>query len=285
MALVDLSDVRLHYELRGHGPAILLISGLGQTASGWDPIVPQLAQKFSVIQADNRGIGQSVARKTARRMEDHASDFVELLDVLQVDEAHVVGLSFGGLIAQRLAADHPSRVNRLVLISTTDRTYPYLGQIGNLLAHALRHFPVALFFQTVELLGTSPPYFDSHIAEILESVPLRSAQRGSRRVLANQLRCINHAANGPQRGVIIAPTLVLAGEYDALIPNCYGQRLAAGLPDGQFRMMNGCGHNPVIEQPEIVGGIIERFLLGMEAQIELKGPRQPTGRDLELVEN
>jgi pimeloyl-ACP methyl ester carboxylesterase len=295
MPLIDLSDVRLHYEIRGRGPAVLLISGLGQLGRNWDPVVPHLSKSFSVIQLDNRGIGQSIARRPARLMEDYASDYVELLDRLQIDKAHVVGLSFGGVAAQRLAADHAGRINRLVLISTTDRTSPYLGHIGLLLGHALRHFSLKLFFQTVELLANSPEYFDKNAMQILGSIPTRSGGWGTRRTLANQLRCLHAASIAPKRGDITAPTLVLAGEYDALIPNCYGRQLAASLKDGQFAVIKSCGHNPIIEQPDVTAHLIERFLAAGEVfqqqaepvqqtrKVEEKQPRELTPRGVEFV--
>ena len=260
MPLIDLSDVRLLYEIHGHGPAVLLVPGLGQNLRAYDPIVPQLAKAYSVIQVDNRGIGESIAHRPARHMEDYASDYVELLDRLQVDRTHLVGLSFGGVIAQRLAADHASRINRLVLISTTDRSSPYLKHVGVLLGHALRHFPLALFFQTIELLATSPEHFDKNVEQIMQSIPLRSGGRGTRRGAGQPDALPESGGEFSQARDITAPTLALAGEYDALIPNCYGRQLAAALDNGRFAIIKGSGHNPIFEQPDAAVKFIEQFL-------------------------
>src|SRR5580692_6236815 len=100
MACVDLSDARLYYEIRGAGEALLLIPGLGQTGRVWDPIVPALANEFSVIQIDNRGIGRSTEKRPVHRLDDYVSDCIELLDFLQVSRAHVLGMSLGGVLAQ-----------------------------------------------------------------------------------------------------------------------------------------------------------------------------------------
>ena len=276
MPQIDLTDVRMHYELTGSGEPVVLIPGLGQTARVWDPLTPILAEHFTVIQIDNRGIGQSLQKRPARRLDDYVSDCLELLDALQVDRAHVVGMSFGGVLAQRFAADHPGRVGRLVLISTTGHSSVYLRHMAVLLGGALRRFPLRMFYQTIELLGTSPLYYDAHEAEIAQMLSTRIATRVTRRVLASQLRCLVTTASARNGRTISAPTLVVAGEYDALIPNCYGKQLAAELQDGRFVLMEGCGHNPVSEHAGTVGNEICRFLSGADAS---------AAGSLKLIEN
>ena len=138
MAWAELSDVRCYYEVRGRGDPLLLVPGLGGTCRMWDSVAPLLADKFSVITFDNRGLGQSLARQPARNLRHLAADMVELLDHLQLDRVHVLGLSLGGIIAQRFAMDHGPRIDRLVLISCSDQFTPYLRQITLLLAHAIR---------------------------------------------------------------------------------------------------------------------------------------------------
>jgi pimeloyl-ACP methyl ester carboxylesterase len=261
MPEIELSDVRMHYELSGHGDSVLLLPGLGQTTRVYDPIAPILAEHFSVILLDNRGIGLSVAKRPARRLDDYVSDTLELLDALQVDRAHLIGMSFGGVLAQRFAADHPKRVNRLVLISTTGRSSIYLRHMAMLLGQALRHFPLRMFYQTIELLGTSPVYYDAHENEVEDMLTKRVTTRVTRRVLANQLRCLVTTTSARNGRPITAPTLVVAGEYDSLIPNCYGKQLAVELADARFVLMPDCGHSPVAECPLPLGNEVCDFLI------------------------
>lgn len=276
MPEIELTDVRMHYELSGSGEAVLLLPGLGQTARVWDPIAPILAEHYSVIQIDNRGIGQSVQKRPARRLDDYVADCLELLDALQVDRAHVVGMSFGGVLAQRFAANHPQRVDRLVLISTTGHSSIYLRHMAILLGQALRHFPLRMFYQTIELLGTSPVYYDAHEADIDDMLTKRVTTRVTRRVLGNQLRCLVSTSSANDGRPITAPTLVMAGEYDSLIPNCYGKQLAAELADAKFMLVEACGHSPVSECAQFTGEAVCRFL------VESK---QPTDERLKLAVN
>ena len=260
MPTLEIADASLHYEITGNGAPLLLIPGLGQTCRTWDPIVPILAEHYSVIQVDNRGIGDSVAKRPALSLGDHSSDFVELLDAFQIDQAHVMGISFGGVLAQRFSSDHPQRVDRLVLVSTTNRSHPYLRSMAALLGHAIRRFPLEMYFRTVELLGNSPQFFDAHEAEIMAALPMHLNDRLTRAVLTRQLHCLSTATCASVERIITAPTLVIAGEYDALIPNCYGKELASELPDARFVLIDGCGHNPIIERPDLLASLVIQFL-------------------------
>jgi 3-oxoadipate enol-lactonase len=264
MAFAELTDVQSYYELIGEGEPLLFIPGLGGTCRVWDPIVPDLASHFSLILVDNRGLGRSVARRKPRSLADYSADLVELLDELQLDRAHVLGLSLGGIIAQRFAVDHPSRVDRLVLVSCAHRFSAYLLRMAALLGHSLRRFPKAVFVQTMELLGTAPLYMDAHIDEIDEAMKVRCREKLHARAMGTQLRCLLKSELDPQDYRITAPTLVVAGEHDALIPNCYARLMAERIPGSRFLLIPGAGHNPMVEAPEKVLPLIEQFLRGME---------------------
>jgi len=114
MPYIDLSDVRCYFEQVGQGDPLLLIPGLGRTCRLWDGVAETLGEHFSLIMPDNRGLGRSIAKRTPRNLRDLAVDLVELLDGLGVERAHVLGISFGGVVAQWLAIDHPTRIKRLV---------------------------------------------------------------------------------------------------------------------------------------------------------------------------
>lgn len=266
MAYAELTDVRSYYELVGEGEPLLLIPGLGGTCRVWDTIVPELASQFSLILVDNRGIGRSVARSRPRTLADYSTDLVELLDELQLDRAHVLGLSLGGIIAQRFAVDHPSRVDRLVLVSCTHQFTAYLRGMASLLGHSLRRFPKRVFVQTMELLGTAPLYLDANEREIEGLVGQRCREGLHARAMAVQLRCLLGSEVDPDYYRIPAPTLVIAGEHDALIPNCYARLMAERIPGSRFVMIDGAGHNPMAEAPHAVLPLIARFLKGEEAE-------------------
>src|ERR1700712_3007802 len=158
MPWANLTDARLYYELLGSGDPVLLIPGLGATCRMWDAVAPELAGHFSLILPDNRDVGKSVGKRKPHTLSDFSADLIELLDRLQIERAHVVGISLGGVIAQRLAVEHPGRVDRLVLISTAHRFGPYLRDISGLLGRCLYRMLYARFQCTMQLLRTLPDY-------------------------------------------------------------------------------------------------------------------------------
>jgi pimeloyl-ACP methyl ester carboxylesterase len=267
MAWAELSDVRLYYELIGQGDPVLLIPGLGTTCRLWDPIAPDLAEHFSLILPDNRGIGQSVGRKHAKHLQDYVVDLVELLDKLQLERAHIVGLSLGGIIAQRFAMDHSSRVDRLVLISCAHQFGPYLRGMAMLLAQSMRHFPWELYQRTIELLGTAPAYYDAHPSKVEEKIAAARACPISRMAVVRQLQCLHSSEVEPGDYQITAPTLVIAGEHDALIPSCFSREMARQIPGSEFWVVPGGGHNPAAEFPEVVVPRIVKFLNRREDEV------------------
>jgi len=267
MAWAELTDCRAYYEVIGEGEPLLLIPGLGATCRLWDPIVPELARHFTLIMLDNRGMGLSKAKKKPRTLADYSSDYAELLDFLNIDQTHVLGLSLGGIAAQRLAVDHPQKIKRLVLMSCADRFSPYLLRITQLLGHSLRRFPRMLFLQTMELLATAPLYLDEHVDEIDQMMRDKCKDPVPTSAMATQLRCLLRSELEPPDYRITAPTLVVAGQYDALIPSCYAKIMADKIPGSHFVLLKGAGHNPLTEMPDVSLPLMIKFLRDGEVQV------------------
>ena len=267
MAWAELTDCRAYYEVIGEGEPLLLIPGLGATCRLWDPIVPELARHFTLIMLDNRGMGLSKPKRKPRSLADYSTDYAELLDYLNVDQTHMLGLSLGGIAAQRFAVDHPQRIKRLILMSCTDRFSPYLLQITQLLGHSLRWFPRMLFLQTMELLATAPLYLDEHADEIDRMLKEKCVDPVPKSAMATQLRCLLRSELEPHDFRITAPTLVVAGQYDALIPSCYAKIMADKIPGSQFVLLKGAGHNPLTEMPDVSLPVVVKFLRDGEVQV------------------
>jgi pimeloyl-ACP methyl ester carboxylesterase len=258
----ELTDVRCYYELLGSGDPLVLVPGLGTTSGLWHAAATELANSFSVILLDNRGVGKSIPKRPPKTLEDFSVDLIELMDHLQIARAHVMGLSLGGMIAYHVASDHPSRVDRLVLVSCTHRFSPYLREMAKLLGHGLRYFPQEVFLRTVELLGTAPEYLDAHVDDIDRKLAAARENAIPRSGVAKQLWCLaRHDREDGWGHPIATPTLVIAGEQDHLIPACYGRRMAQQIRGSEFMVVPGCGHNPFEEKPDLVLPRITEFLM------------------------
>jgi pimeloyl-ACP methyl ester carboxylesterase len=258
MAWAELTDCRCYYEVLGQGDPLLLVPGLGVTCRAWDPVLPELARHFTLILIDNRGLGNSEAKRPARCTADLSTDLLELMDYLQLDRAHVMGLSLGGIISQRFAVDHSARIDRLVLVSCAERFSPYLRQTALMLGHALRRFSWEGYVRAMEVLSTSPEYLDANEKLVEQRMQAKCEEKLDRRNVAGQLRCIAGSELALEDDRILVPTLVMAGEDDRLIPACYARRMAEKIPDAKFISIPRCGHNPFVEKPdEVLPPIIE----------------------------
>src|SRR5205085_2643953 len=125
---------------------------------------------------------------------------------------------------------------------------------------ALRRFPPELFRKTIELLGTSPMHFDKHVKEIERKIADDCTAGIARSAVVRQLRCLSCHDVAHEDYRITAPTLVVAGDHDTLIPACYGRRMAELIPGSEFLLVPECGHNPLIERPNFVVPRIVKFL-------------------------
>ena len=116
---VDIDGISLHYELEGSGTPLVLTHGLGDDLRFWDPLVARLAAHHAVLRWDVRGFGASAKPAGPYSPALFAADLAALLDALGLDRVHLGGISMGGVIAQRFALDHPSRLRSLILVSTS----------------------------------------------------------------------------------------------------------------------------------------------------------------------
>ena len=277
MPIVDANGLRIDCEVHGDpaAPVVLLIMGLGMPAALWpDAVVQNLTGAgFRVVTFDNRDSGGStrfestpvpnvlraIWRGLRRRpvtapytLDDMASDTVGLLDALGIDQVHVVGASMGGMIGQVVAARHPARVLSLTSIMSNSGNPERRVAFGSWKAlRAIIHRPpppddheavVQHLTRVFSIIGS--PAFRHELGQMR---PLfeRVARRGLyRNGTARQLLAI--LATGDRRPLlasITAPTLVLHGADDPLVPIAAGVDTAANIPGARLEVIPGMGHD------------------------------------------
>lgn len=251
MAVAHLNEVDLYHELHGvdDGPLVLNIGGTGGDLRRTFPDKLPLNEHFRVLSYDQRGLGRSGHPDGEWTMADYADDAAALVEHLGWTRCHVVGTSFGGMVAQHLAIRHPSRVERLVLNCTSPG-----GEHPSYPLHDLDGMdPEAAFEVRMRLtdsrwdpdadepipgLGT---FYDVMAAQA-RSTPEPSVADGlARQVRARAGHDAMTTSSGAGLGGITSPTLVCAGRYDDLAPLANSELLAASIPDARLEVFDG-GH-------------------------------------------
>jgi 3-oxoadipate enol-lactonase len=251
--------MRLAWESQGEGAPVLLMHGLGYTRQGWGPLRELLARRYRVLSFDNRGIGESEIPPGPYTVAELAGDAVQVLDEAGVERAHVVGTSLGGFAAQALAAEHPERIDRLVLVSTSPGgagAYPLPEGTLRLMAEAPKLEPdVALrrFVENAVAPGADPALIDEIFAYRLAHPPDPAGW-------AAQAAAGAGWDAGDRLARITAPTLVVAGTADAVVDHRNAALLADAVPGAELELLDGVGHLVFWERSEEFAALVERFL-------------------------
>jgi pimeloyl-ACP methyl ester carboxylesterase len=251
--------VRLHWESAGEGVPVLLIAGLGQSANAWWRTVPALARRLRVLTFDNRGVGRSSPVGWMYTTAEMADDAVAVLDAAGVEAAHVYGLSLGGMAAQQLALRHPDRVASLVL----GATHGGGGRVVTADGETIAFFRRRSRLPAEEAAWAGVPYnygaccrrehaqrIAQDIAQRLRFPPSHSALR------AQMAAALLHDCFG-QLGRIVAPTLVVHGDEDRMVPVRNAELLAERIPGARLHVLPRVGHLYPTEEPDVNDAIAE----------------------------
>lgn len=245
-----LSATRLHVERTGTGEPLLWITGFAISSEIFAPVIDSYAAQFDCIRYDNRGAGRSDVPWKPTSIPELAADAVRLLDALEVDSAHVYGLSMGGMVAQELALRFPDRVRALVLGGTWHGG-PRAVLPSPRVAAALtsRGAPAAVRAQLVGRALFSEQFRTEHPDQVVRHLRNLGAHRASARGLALHLAATTYHDTRARLPRITAPTLVLHGGADELTPVRNAHLLARLIPDATLEVLPGAGHGYLLEQP------------------------------------
>lgn len=236
----------------GEVPTAILLGSLGASRDMWDPQVEALSESARIITVDLRGHGESPAPAGEYAMTDLADDVLALMDSLEIDRAHIVGLSLGGAVAQTIALEHPARLRTLTLISTA----PKFGESDAWLekAEQVRAEGTGVLADTV--VGNW--FTDECFAENPE-LPKHFAD-GIRATSDEGYAGCCHAIAGfdsrERLGDITVPTWVVAGEEDTSTPLDVVTSLYDGIPDSSLTEISPAKHLVNVEVPEAVNRVL-----------------------------
>ncbi len=258
MPVVRRNDIKLHYEDRGEGKPLLLIAGIPAVADDGRALAEPLSASRRVIAHDNRGSGDSSVTPGPYSTRQLAGDAVALLDGLGIDRADVFGMSMGGMIAQELALGWPERVDRLVLGCThagVRIAAPQPRDAGR--AFAMQTDDWALRMRTLAPFAFARTVDPALLHTFIEK---KSADVQDPGGYAAQIQAVLGHDTVDRLANIAAPTLILTGDDDRVIPAASSEIFAELIPDATLRTIPGAGHLFFIEQPELTLRLLRAFL-------------------------
>jgi pimeloyl-ACP methyl ester carboxylesterase len=243
----------LHWESEGNGVPLLLIAGLALGGSSWWRTVPALANRFRVLTYDHRGLGRSPSRTQTHSTTQMAEDAVAVLDAAGVEDAHIYGFSLGGLVAQQVALRAPGRVRSLVI----GATHPGGRRATVPAPEVLSFFRRRPGLPQEEAAWASVPYNygarcrREHVDRIAQDIARRLSTPFAEAAYRAHLTAGSTHDCGPRLGQISAPTLVVHGREDRVIPVQNAEALADGIPGAQLRILEHAGHQYTTDEPEV----------------------------------
>lgn len=264
MPFATVNHLDFYYETAGNpaSPPLLLIAGLSDYTSKWDWQVADLSADFFVITFDNRCAGRSVETAPGFGMAQLGDDAAGLLDALGVNDAHVFGISMGGMIALNLTVRHPERVRRLALGCTTagsSLTVPPSEEVMAALLSPPRSGDPRRDFVDGCWMSLGPGFAESRPDVVGLLADQAAANPQSPSAYAAQIMAIETHDVVRHLGDIRVPTLVLHGEADVLVPVENGRLLAERIPGAELIIYPGAGHLFFVEQSKAVNRDLRAF--------------------------
>jgi pimeloyl-ACP methyl ester carboxylesterase len=263
MPQVDVDGLTIHYEQRGAGPRLVLLHGIGGNTELWRYQLEGLSDSFTVTAWDTPGYGRSDdPDRTDWEMADYAGRLAGLLDQLGIERAHIMGQSWGGILAQEFYRHYPQRVRSLILSDTSagGGAQPAREREAALQARLTASdtmTPAEMARQRAPVLLTdgAPASLVAEVEAVLAEI----------HPVGYRMAAIA-SANADTRDVlptVSVPTLVIAAEHDRVVPPERARELHAAVPGSQLVIIGQAGHLPCVEQPETYNAAVRAFLMSV----------------------
>ena len=266
----DVDGARVHFQEAGpaDGPVVFLIHGFASSNLVWSKVLLELAEQgFRVIAPDLLGYGYSAKpRDLEYTIGRQAKMVVGLMNEWAIERANIVGSSYGGAVAATMALDHPSLVEKLVLVGavTNNRPTRYLLMrlfgspvIGDILS------PLVVGSRRLLRMRMKRVY-DRHSWPMderrVQARHLPLATRGTHRAIIRTVRRWDAERISRDAHLITQPTLVVWGDRDREVPLADGVRLSEDIPNSRLKIFEACGHLPHEEYPEEFVEVVTGFL-------------------------
>ncbi|MEM9280299.1 MAG: alpha/beta hydrolase [Verrucomicrobiota bacterium] len=246
MPKVETNGITMAYEELGTGDPLVMIMGITAPGAVWEAHADDWSQHFRCIMPDNRGVGDSDKPPGDYSSEMFADDYAGLMDELGIEQARVVGVSMGSIIAQQLALRHSSRVKSAVLMCPWARCDRYAKSVFQHMQDCKAALTPEAFMEWIQLLIFTKPFWDNDQAfeSLLEGRKDAASNENPQPLAALKSQaaaCINHNLGDHLDG-ISCPCLIIGGKEDIFTPKWMAEEVAAGIPNSDLHLYDDAGH-------------------------------------------
>jgi pimeloyl-ACP methyl ester carboxylesterase len=268
---------RRAYRMCGSGPALLLLHGIGDSSASWVPLMRPLADRFTVIAPDLLGHGESDKPRADYSVAAFANGMRDLLDVLGIDRATVVGHSLGGGVAAQLTYQHPTRVERLALVGSggvAREVNPFLRLASTPLADAflpLLRFPPAKLaavagIEVLRRTGADLGRDAEELSRVLDALPEVATRGAFSRTLRSVVDWRGQVVTMLDRSYLAEamPVLLVWGGHDGVIPVHHGLIAHENMPGSRLEVFADAGHFPHHTDPDRFVELLCDFIASTE---------------------
>ena len=274
MSFANINGINLSYRIYGNGFPVILIHGYGAKKEVWKPQIVELSKKFKVITFDLRGTGESYRPNISYTMKILAEDVNALIDFLQIEKAHIIGRSFGGMIAQNFTLLYSKKVEKLVLIATNygraDTEWVEIPKNGRLEEiENLKHDPLKAFKQKskwvfhikfrkeMEANPTKKFYNIFSMEDLIRESTINPSRPQD---IINQAEAMKTHYTLEKLGEIKNKTLLIAASHDRQTPVSVMMEMNKIIPNSELKIINEAGHFMTLSRASEVNRIILEFL-------------------------
>ncbi|MEM7146167.1 MAG: alpha/beta hydrolase [Verrucomicrobiota bacterium] len=246
MPHVETNGIKMAYEEQGSGDPLIMIMGITAPGAVWEAHAEDWSKHFRCIMPDNRGVGETDKPPGDYSSEMFADDYAGLLDALNIEQARVVGVSMGSIIAQQLALRHPDKVKSAVLMCPWARCDNYAKSVFKHLTDCKAALSPKDFMEWIQLLIFTKPFWDNDDAyqSLLDGRKDAADDENpqSLEALKSQAAaCVSHDTSD-KLADISCPCLVIGGKNDIFTPKWMADEVAAGIPNCELHLYDDAGH-------------------------------------------
>lgn len=263
--IIIIDGMRIHVQLAGLGQPLILVHGLGGPLM-WQRVIEPLSHDFRVVVVDLPGFGDSECLREPYSTIHYAEFLFNFLNVLKIERATLVGISYGAQIAVHVAHQHPDWVEKLVLISSTG-LMTYTALMNNTLFWVIfssiaKHIVLKSKWLTCGIARLSFYNIRSRPKDLCDKYYAQLSPTGKRDALLNGMR--NSVTKDPtfctKLSELRTPTLIVWGKQDRTVPSGYASRFQQCIPHSEVRIFRDCAHSLPLEKPQELCDAIAQFI-------------------------